>query len=199
MRKVWAAEDEHDGKIESDYDYDGVGDYLAHSIDASDIHGSIQHGAKHRTAGDGKDAAVQSRVGRDGDEAAFVEEEFGQSQKQTTMASSNVRYQQQRNNSNADRASVSMEIGSTYDGDALIIDGHPVSSGVKGILMLLLFIHLLGLLVWFRIWLRDRKTKYPTMKVVPPPPKQTCTYDMDRAYALSKLELPLKALKLAKS
>jgi hypothetical protein len=38
------------------------------------------------------------------------------------------------------------------------------------------------------------------MRTVPPPLKQTCTYDIDRAFAISKVELPLKALnKLAKS
>lgn len=78
---------------------------------------------------------------------------------------------------------------------------HGHSSGlVRGVVMLLVFMHLAGVLFWFRAWLKDRNSKGPTMRTVPPPLKQTCTYDIDRAFAISKVELPLKALnKLAKS
>eukprot|EP00890_Picochlorum_soloecismus_P001723 jgi/Picsp_1/2551/NSC_00782-R1_---NA--- len=78
---------------------------------------------------------------------------------------------------------------------------HGHSSGlVRGVVMLLVFMHLAGVLFWLRAWLKDRNTKGPTMRAVPPPLKQTCTYDIDRAFAISKVELPLKALnKLAKS
>lgn len=77
---------------------------------------------------------------------------------------------------------------------------HPRSGSIKGILMLLVFLHLIGLMIWLRAWLKDRRTKTNVLrKTQPPPLKQSCTYDMDRAFAISKVELPLKALKLAKS
>lgn len=71
------------------------------------------------------------------------------------------------------------------------------SSPAKALLLLLLGLHLVGVLIWLRFWLKDRKIKFPRMKNTPPPQKQSCTYDIDSRY-ISKIELPLKALKIAK-
>lgn len=71
------------------------------------------------------------------------------------------------------------------------------SSPAKALLLLLLGLHLVGVLIWLRFWLKDRKIKFPRIKSTPPPQKQSCTYDIDSRY-ISKIELPLKALKIAK-
>jgi hypothetical protein len=72
-------------------------------------------------------------------------------------------------------------------------------ASVTFLLWFLLLIHLTGLVVWYRVWMRDRKVKAArTGKMTPPPQRQSCTYDVDNRF-ISKLELPLKALKLAKS
>jgi hypothetical protein len=84
------------------------------------------------------------------------------------------------------------------EGDEDVLD-HESQSPAKKLLLLLLVLHLLGILIWLRVWLRDRKVKAArTGKNTPPPQKQSCTYDIDNRY-ISKLELPLKALKLAKA
>lgn len=72
-------------------------------------------------------------------------------------------------------------------------------SPVRTLLLLLLILHVVGILVWIRVWLRDRHIKAARMgKSTPPPQRQSCTYDVDSRF-ISKIELPLKALKLAKA
>ena len=72
-------------------------------------------------------------------------------------------------------------------------------SPAKTLLLLLLVLHMVGILIWLRIWLRDRKIKAARLgKNTPPPQRQSCTYDVDSRF-ISKIELPLKALKLAKA
>jgi hypothetical protein len=72
-------------------------------------------------------------------------------------------------------------------------------SPVKFLLWFLLVVHMSGLIIWIRVWLRDRKMKAArTGKMTPPPQRQSCTYDVDSRF-ISKLELPLKALKLARA
>ena len=47
--------------------------------------------------------------------------------------------------------------------------------------------------------MRERRMKAArTGKMTPPPQRQSCTYDVDSRF-ISKLELPLKALKLARA
>lgn len=78
-------------------------------------------------------------------------------------------------------------------------DGLDHRSPAKTLLLLLLVLHMVGILIWLRIWLRDRKMKAARMgKSTPPPQRQSCTYDVDSRF-ISKIELPLKALKLAKA
>ena len=75
-----------------------------------------------------------------------------------------------------------------------------------GILIwVLVIVHLLAVAVWLRAWWRQkRSSKDPTMRsLIPPPPqKVTCSYDMDKAFSMPKIELanlPIKALALKKS
>lgn len=78
-------------------------------------------------------------------------------------------------------------------------EGQHHRSPAKSLLILLLMLHILGIFVWLRIWLRDRKIKAARLgKNTPPPQRQSCTYDVD-SRLISKIELPLKALKLAKA
>lgn len=78
-------------------------------------------------------------------------------------------------------------------------DGLEHRSPAKTLLLLLLALHMVGIIIWIRIWLRDRKIKAARMgKNTPPPQRQSCTYDVDSRF-ISKIELPLKALKLAKA
>ena len=78
-------------------------------------------------------------------------------------------------------------------------DGLEHRSPAKTLLLLLLVLHIVGIMIWLRIWLRDRKIKAARMgKNTPPPQRQSCTYDVDSRF-ISKIELPLKALKLAKA
>ena len=72
-------------------------------------------------------------------------------------------------------------------------------SPVGAIIWALVLLHLVGLAVWLRAWWRQPRTKDPTMRHPTPPTKQSCTYDMDKAFAIPKIELPLKALKFAKA
>ncbi|KAI8103805.1 hypothetical protein M9435_006332 [Picochlorum sp. BPE23] len=94
------------------------------------------------------------------------------------------------------------EGGASLMGHTGVVHEHDVgleehSSPAKALLLLLLGLHLIGVLIWLRFWLKDRKIKFPRMKNTPPPQKQSCTYDIDSRY-ISKIELPLKALKIAK-
>ena len=66
-------------------------------------------------------------------------------------------------------------------------------------LWFLLVVHMSGLLIWLRVWMRDRRAKAARSgKLTPPPQRQSCTYDVDNRF-ISKLELPMKALKLARA
>jgi hypothetical protein len=94
------------------------------------------------------------------------------------------------------------EGGASLMGHTGVVHEHDVgleehSSPAKALLLLLLGLHLIGVLIWLRFWLKDRTIKFPRMKNTPPPQKQSCTYDIDSRY-ISKIELPLKALKIAK-
>lgn len=74
-----------------------------------------------------------------------------------------------------------------------------VGSMTKFLLWFLLIVHMTGLLIWFRVWMRDRRAKSARSgKLTPPPQRQSCTYDVDNRL-ISKLELPMKALKLARA
>jgi len=75
-------------------------------------------------------------------------------------------------------------------------------SPVGSIIWALVILHFLALAVWLRAWWRQKRAKDPTMRTAAktaPPQKQTCTYDMDKSYAIPKIELPIKALKLARA
>jgi hypothetical protein len=82
------------------------------------------------------------------------------------------------------------------------LEGHGqrgVGSTTKLLLWFLLIVHMSGLLIWFRVWMRDRRAKSARSdKLTPPPQRQSCTYDVDNRL-ISKLELPMKALKLARA
>ena len=74
------------------------------------------------------------------------------------------------------------------------------SSSVRFLLWFLLVVHMSGLFIWFRVWMRERRVKAArTGKMTPPPQRQSCTYDVDSRSFISKMELPLKALKLARA
>jgi len=74
------------------------------------------------------------------------------------------------------------------------------SSSVRFLLWFLLVVHMSGLFIWFRVWMRERRVKAArTGKMTPPPQRQSCTYDVDSRSFVSKMELPLKALKLARA
>ena len=74
------------------------------------------------------------------------------------------------------------------------------SSSVRFLLWFLLVVHMSGLFIWFRVWMRERRVKAARMgKMTPPPQRQSCTYDVDSRSFISKMELPLKALKLARA
>ncbi len=74
-----------------------------------------------------------------------------------------------------------------------------VGSTTKFLLWFLLVVHMSGLLIWFRVWMRDRRAKSARSgKLTPPPQRQSCTYDVDNRL-ISKIELPMKALKLARA
>ena len=76
---------------------------------------------------------------------------------------------------------------------------HGVGSTTKFLLWFLLVVHMSGLLIWLRVWMRDRRAKAARSgKLTPPPQRQSCTYDVDNRF-ISKLELPMKALKLARA
>lgn len=72
-------------------------------------------------------------------------------------------------------------------------------SPVATVIWAVVILHLLALAVWLRVWWRQRRAKDPTMRAPTPPQKQSATYDMDKSFAIPRIELPLKALKLAKA
>lgn len=165
-------------------------DYESHSIDATDIEGSLEG------------------VGLEKDDVSHTSSRHKEYMQQQTrvMEETSVFSSPDYRSNNKSLKDKNFQI------DDFILDSssgsqveysyhHGHSSGlVRGVVMLLVFMHLAGVLFWFRAWLKDKNTKGPTMRAVPPPLKQTCTYDIDRAFAISKVELPLKALnKLAKS
>ena len=77
---------------------------------------------------------------------------------------------------------------------------HYAQNLVGGIIWVLVILHVLALLVWLRAWWRQKRSKDPTMRALTPGPPQkvTCSYDMDKAFSIPKIELPIKSLGLTK-
>jgi len=74
---------------------------------------------------------------------------------------------------------------------------------VGGLIWALVVVHIVLVLVLFAAWWRQKRSKDPTMRSLTPGPPQKvgCSYDMDKSYALPKIELgnlPMKALKTLK-
>lgn len=69
---------------------------------------------------------------------------------------------------------------------------------VGGVIWLLVILHILALVIWIRAWMRQRKSKDPTMRAFAtgPPQKVGCSYDMDKSFSIPKIELPIKGLAL---
>ncbi|KAG7674010.1 hypothetical protein Ndes2526B_g02511 [Nannochloris sp. 'desiccata'] len=79
-------------------------------------------------------------------------------------------------------------------------EGHSL---VGGLIWALVVVHVLLLMVLLAAWWRQKRSKDPTMRYFTPGPPQKvgCSYDMDKAYSLPKIELgnlPIKALKTLK-
>lgn len=186
MRLLKSMENEDESKEE-------ILDYESHSIDATDIEESFEGVGLERDdvshANSLHKEQVQQHI-REIDEINVLRSQ--EYLKNRSVRDDNFQLDDFHNNFALDTSSGS-HVEYKYH--------HGHSSGlVRGVIMLLVFMHLAGVLFWFRAWLKDRNSKGPTMRTVPPPLKQTCTYDIDRAFAISKVELPLKALnKLAKS